>query len=69
VADAYRAYRAKNYPETVARCQAILAHDPDNVHVWALLSSAWSASGDKEKSRLAREKLLRLDPSRTKETK
>ncbi len=60
--DAYRAFREKQYKGVVVRCQEVLKQEPDNIHAWTLLGSAWAALGRKDQAKKAWERVLSLDP-------
>ena len=62
LADAHRAFRSGEYRASVARCQALLKQEPDNVHAWILLGSAWSALGREKQAENAWAEALKIDP-------
>jgi len=63
---AYRAFRFRDYRQTIIGCEGILAQDPENSQAWALLGQAWTAMGNQAKANKAWNRYLALtqtDPS------
>ncbi|HOW28075.1 MAG TPA: hypothetical protein PK876_06205 [Elusimicrobiota bacterium] len=60
--DAYRSLRVHHYKGVVVRCQEILKREPDNIHAWVLLGTAWSSLGRKDQSRQAWKRVLEIQP-------
>lgn len=61
LSEAYRSFQRGQYKGTVARCQEILKAEPDNVHAWFLLGSAWSALNRNDMAEKAWEQILKSD--------
>ncbi len=63
LSDAYRALRSHQYRGVVARCKEVVKREPDNIHAWVLLGSAWTALGQKDQAARAWKEVQRIEPN------